>query len=127
MENFARYLLERDLIPKGVSQRLAERQFVREPIGMIAVGHGLLTPTQIDEILDRQRERRDRFGEIAIALGFLTLEQAETLAKIQEFRTSAEIAEALALSQIISIEEAAQYLGSFLLRDREVMAIVTNE
>jgi len=68
METFAEYLLERDLIPKGVSQKLAERQFVRDPISIIAVGHGLLTPTQIDQILDRQRERRDHFGEIAIEL-----------------------------------------------------------
>lgn len=127
MESFAQFLLERDLIPKGVSQRLSERQFVREPIGMIAVGHGLLTPMQIDQILDCQRERRDRFGEIAISLGFLTAVQAETLIKIQEFRTSAEIAEALALAQIMSIEEAAQYLGAFLIRDREVMEMVSDD
>jgi hypothetical protein len=60
-------------------------------------------------------------------MGFLTVQQVDVLVKIQEFRTSSEIAEALALSQVITIEDAAKYLGAFLLRDREVMAMVGAE
>lgn len=126
MEAFAQYLIDRGLIPASVGRKLAERNYIREPIGMIAVGHGILTPMQIDMILDRQRECRDKFGEIAVAMGVLTQEQVDVLIKIQEFRTSSEISEALALAQVLSIEDAAKYLGSFLLRDRELVSMVSD-
>ncbi len=127
---FAQFLIERDLVPKAAARRLIEQnRFLREPIGMIAVSHSLLKPDEIDVILDRQRvdQDRQRFGDIAVELGFLTRDQVETLAKIQEFRMSAHIAEALALAGTISYEDAGTYLGAFLMRDREVAAIMAGE
>ena len=123
MEPFAAFLKERGLISPAVCQRLAQRHYIREPIGMIAVGHGLLNPTQIDLVLDEQRTSRELFGEIAVRMGFLTPEQVDTLIKIQEFRTSSEIAETLALSQVLTVEDAARHLSSFLTRDREVATV----
>ena len=125
---FVEFLSELDLVPASVTKRLSEKKrFVREPIGMIAAGHGLIHPNEIDIILDRQRECKDRFGEIAIKLGFLTPEEVQTLLKIQEFRTPSYIAEALALAGILSWEDAVRYLGTFLMRDREVIAMISDE
>lgn len=124
---FIEFLIERDLIPASVGKKLMEqRNFIREPIGMIAVGHGLLRPNEIDIILDHQRDRKDlRFGEIAVELGFLTEQQVEVLVKVQEFRTSADISEALTLGCILSCEDAARYLGAFLVRDREMAEMMS--
>ena len=125
---FVEFLSERDLVPTKVVKRLSEKKrFVREPIGMIAAAHGLIHPNEIDVILDRQRDCPDRFGEIAIELGFLSPEEVQTLLKIQEFRTPAHIAEALALAGVLPWEDAVQYLGTFLMRDREVMAMISDE
>jgi hypothetical protein len=122
---FVDFLIEREVIPANVAKRLSERQVIREPIGMIAASHGILNALQIDKILDRQRGGKDRFGEIAVNLGFLTHEQVQILIKIQEFRTSSEIAEALALSGVLSVEDAGRYLGAYLMRDREVLAMMS--
>jgi len=124
---FIEFLIERDLIPASVGKRLMDqRSYIREPIGMIAVGHGILRPNEIDIILDRQRERKElRFGEVAIELGFLTEQQVEILVKVQAFRTSADISEALALAGVLSCEDAARYLGTFLVCDREMAEMMS--
>ena len=127
MQNpFVQFLIERDLVSAGVARQLTEKnRFVREPIGMIAAGHGLLHPNQIDVILDQQRQCKKRFGELAVELGYLTDDQVKTLLKIQEFRTAADVGEALALANVFSCEDLARYLGAFLLRDREVIDMLT--
>lgn len=125
---FIGFLSERDLIPPHVATRFTQRKgFMREPIGMIAVSHGLIKAQQIDEILDRQREcRNKRFGEIAVELGCLTETQVDTLVLIQQFRSSQDIAEALALAGVMSMEDAARHLGAFLVRDREIAAMLAD-
>lgn len=125
---FVRFLIERDLISPAVAKQLSEKhRFVREPIGMIAAGHGLLHPNQIDEILDQQRQTNKLFGELAVEMGFLDRKQVQTLLKIQELRSATEVAEGLALAGLFSIEDMAGYLGAFLLRDREVLEMLTND
>ena len=123
---FVEFLIERDLVSQEVGGQLAgQSKSIREPIGMIAVSHGLIQSEQIDVILDRQRECKQRFGEIAVELGFLAHGQVDTLVKIQEFRAAGNIAECLALAGVLSFEDAAQYLGAFLVRDREVEAMIS--
>ena len=125
---FVEFLIARDLVPKNVGDLLSGTcRVVREPIGMVAVGHGVLSADQIDGILDRQRESQKLFGEIAVELGFLTPEQVETLVKIQEFRVGAQISEALALAGVLSCEESIQYLGAYLVRDRELIEMMVDE
>jgi hypothetical protein len=124
---FVEFLIERDLVPREVGDQLTgQKRFIREPIGMIAVSHGLIQSDQIDVILDRQRECKQRFGEIAAELGFLAHVQVDTLVKIQEFRAAGNIAECLALAGVLSFEDAAQYLGAYLVRDREVEAMLSD-
>ena len=64
-------------------------------------------------------------SRIADETGF-TREQVETLLKVQQFRSSVDIAEALALAGVLMYEDVIWYLGSFLMGDREVMAMVSN-
>jgi hypothetical protein len=123
---FITFLMDRNLVPAHASRHLAGmRTLVREPIGMIAVGHGLLAAHEIDLILDRQRESTDRFGEIATEMGVLTAEQVQTLIKIQEFRTASAICEALSLAGVLPCEDAFRYLGAYLAGDEEMLAMLT--
>lgn len=124
---FIEFLLERNLISANVARRLIEeKRYVREPIGTIAVSHGLLRPDQIDVILDHQDDSNKRFGEIAAELGFLTQQQVETLIKIQQARVPTDIAEVLALAGVMSCEDAVRHVAAYFLRDQEVEAIVNN-
>lgn len=129
MENaFARFLVERDLVPPQVARRLSEGwHSEREPLGMIALAHGLLRPEQIDEILDVQRERPRLFGEIAVELGYLSQDRVNRLLKIQAFRVAVNLGEVLTLSGIISCEDMARYLGAYLLHDRELASILADD
>lgn len=125
---FVTFLIDRDLVPPDASKLLSSmRSLVREPIGMIAVGHGLLQADEIDLILDRQRDSTDRFGEIAVEMGFLKPQQVLTLIKIQEYRTAGAICEALALAGILECENAFQYLGMWLAGDDEVTAMMRGD
>ena len=125
---YVQFLVERDLIPANVAKRLREnRNFVRQPIGMIAVSHGLLQPNHIDAILDQQRHSDARFGDIAVEMGYLSRDQVNKLVKVQEFRAAADITEALALGGVFSVEDANRCLGSYLVGDREVIAMMSDD
>ena len=41
-----------------------------DAIGNLLVEGGHLTPVQLEQVLDEQKRRRRRFGEIAVRLGF---------------------------------------------------------
>jgi hypothetical protein len=115
MHSFVQFLTEQGALPQYLSHHLGQRRFVREPIGMIAVGHGVLTPDQIDAVLTRQRSSGERFGSIAVELGFLTQQQVDVLLQIQEFRSSAEIVEDLALAGVLPLQDGVRQLGAALL------------
>jgi len=55
-----------------------------QPIGEIAVQHGLLTTEQVVRVCDEQKNREMLFGELAKELGFLTGEQLECLIKAKQ-------------------------------------------
>jgi hypothetical protein len=95
-----------------------------EPIGAIAFSYGMLTGGDIDRILDEQRDTHEPFGEIAMKYGMLTQEQVEALLKVQQVRAASEIAEALALSGHVPIEEVCNILGRFLIENSAAPQIV---
>lgn len=81
---------------------------------MIAMTHGLLTGHAIDEILNRQCETRERFGEIAIKMAALTEAQVERLLSVQSFRHCTIAVEGLVLSGSVPMDQATVYLAEFL-------------
>lgn len=53
------------------------------PLGALAQKMGLLTEEEIEKILDLQEERRERFGEIALAEEYLTRRQLSRILKLK--------------------------------------------
>lgn len=86
----------------------------REPIGRLALLHGLLSAADIDEILNRQLTDHRLFGEIAIQLGMLTSEQLDILYKGQSVRACVELVEDLALAGILDFGEGLNAAMEFI-------------
>lgn len=112
---FLDFLAAEGLIP---CERVARMQDILrtapEPIGAIAFSYGMINGNDVDEILDEQRHDSRPFGEIAVDKGLLTPEQVNTLLYVQRIRAASEVAEALALAGVCSIDQLTPQLGRFL-------------
>ena len=91
----------------------------RRPLGRVAVAQELLTEQQVASILAAQaRERpRARFGELALRLGFLGIQELETLLAAQQ-RDVPDIA--TVLSRIGGVPQSEQV--ALMRRFRQEMA-----
>lgn len=114
---FVKFLTDTGRITQDQSEHLEDwLRHDPQPIGMIAMSHGLLTGNGIDDILQRQSETRELFGDVAIKMAHLTREQVNRLLEVQHFRRHAAVVEGLALSGQLGIEEAADCFAEFLRR-----------
>lgn len=117
---FLGYLANEGVIPPDQTGQIEGLlRAVPEPIGLIAFSYGMITGNDIDAILDEQRKAYRPFGEIAVSKGLLSPEQVETLLGIQRMRAVTEVAEALALAGICSMEVIIAQLGSFLSKHED--------
>ena len=112
---FVEFLLANKKIDESSADRIS-RWAMRnqEPIGMIAVDHGLIVGRQIDEVLDRQKHSKRKFGELAIEMELLNEENVTVLLQIQQLRMLTGILEALALCGIQSLDDGFRLLSDFV-------------
>jgi hypothetical protein len=114
-EQFVNYLQDQGLIsPQAHSLICQAIPHAREPIGMIAVQHGLIRGDDIDKVLDAQRGSKLRFGELAVRMGLLREEQVDRLLEVQMFRAVSDLVEVLVLSGQLPFDLAAEHLSRFL-------------
>ena len=79
-EAFAQFLVDTNVIGAEDALRALDEQRRRtQPIGRLALQHGLLSMKQVFAILAEQPETGLRFGEQAIFMGFLERESMERL------------------------------------------------
>ncbi len=115
---FVEFLLESDrLTPAGASVLEQRIKHALAPMGMIAMAHEMLTSHAVEEILIRQDETREPFGEAAVRLSYLTPTQVEQILDIQRFRRHATVVEVLVLTGLMRIEEATDAFAEFLRRE----------
>ena len=111
---FIEFLRASNIIPAGRLEDLHRLiRTVPEPIGAIAFSYGMISGGDIDVVLEQQRKNHRPFGELAMSMGMLTLEQVNTLLRVQEMRGAIEVAQALALSGICAVDEMMLQLGRF--------------
>ena len=87
MMRFGDYLIEKDIISRedlDVALKFQTEKSLR--LGALAVEDGLLTEKQLGTIMERQRAVEDAglFGEIAINMQFLSIEQVNSLLNKQK-------------------------------------------
>lgn len=91
---FQHFLISSNLITRHEMLRaVADQKAMQEPIGKLALSHGMLNIKQVFEVLNLQAEiqfenRSDKttpyFGEVAVILGILSESDVEHLLRLQE-------------------------------------------
>lgn len=122
---FVEFLASETEISPSVADQIstwAVRQ--QKPLGMIAVDHGLIIGPQIDDVLDRQRQTKKMFGEIAIEMGFLTQAKLDELLNIQGFRVHSSIVEALGLAGVVPFSTGVGLLSNYIQREPDAIFAV---
>lgn len=112
---FAEYLIATGRTTREqLSAAAPEGGISREPIGRLAMLHGLLSPSDIDEILSQQSAQECLFGEIAVRLGMLKREQLDILVRGQSIRACLELVEDLALAGAVDFASGLEAIKEYI-------------
>ena len=111
---FMNYLMEEGwLTPDQVAAHRRATPSSESWIGRLMVQHGLIGVEHVNEILNRQDLYGGFFGENAVALGYITRSQLETLLAAQELRRNVELLEELALSGVLPFSDGVKAMMRF--------------
>ncbi len=81
---FGNYLLRKQLVsPEQLSEALQLQKNTRLKLGVLAINAGLMTADQVERAHDRQQRADKRIGDVMVEMGFLTKDQVEELLKTQ--------------------------------------------
>jgi hypothetical protein len=113
---FVQHLRQRCELEESELPRPGELSSVGNTIGALALRLGVLTVSQLEEILVVQEEQEEgkKFGELAVELGFLTEEQVDQLLAIQEMNRCLELGEQLVLAGRLELPELLHELHVFI-------------
>ena len=112
---FADYLIASGRIARRRLHEIAPREWVdHEPIGRLALIHGLLTAEDIEEILREQEADDCLFGEIAVRKGLLTPEQLDVLIRGQAMRACVELMEDMARAGEMDFEAGLDAIKAYI-------------
>ncbi|MFZ5596950.1 MAG: hypothetical protein ACOY31_08055 [Bacillota bacterium] len=82
---FGNYLLNNGLISSSQLREVMKIQSeIRLKLGVLAVNSGYMSPMQVMEVHDLQKKMDKKFGEIAVEKGYLTGSQVEELLSTQK-------------------------------------------
>ncbi len=113
---FVEFLKRRGLLSAEQAERVGVWASGRhDPVGIIAVEHGLILGRQIEEVLGQQRDCDWRFGQVAVEMGHLSKATLDHLLLVQRVRQWERVAEAVVLSGILPSEQVFRAFGDFVL------------
>lgn len=113
---FIQYLVDDGAITPTDAERIEAWTSRRhDPIGIIAVEHGMILGRQIDQILSRQQELGLRFGQTGVEMGHLTEGNMACLLELQQLRASWRVIEAILLSGMLPSERILRAYATFVL------------
>jgi hypothetical protein len=112
---FADYLVSSGRVERDRLELIPRSEWLyREPIGRLAMLHGLLSGVDVEEILRHQHHGDQRFGEIAVRMGMLTWDQLGVLFRGQSMRACLELVEDLALAGILDFNAGIAAISEFV-------------
>ena len=93
---------------------------ISNTLGALALRLNLLTPEQVDQILEVQEEgnKGKRFGEVGINLGLLTAEHVEILLELQKADKRLELGQQLVLTGKLDVPGLFRCLADFASAER---------
>jgi hypothetical protein len=129
--SFADYLVATGRVTPDRLELIPRSEWLhREPMGRLAMLHGLLSGVDVEEVLRHQRTNGQRFGEVAIRMGMITREQLEVLFRGQSLRACLELVEDLALAGILDfttgLVAATEFISSFDLSSELSGSVAVN-
>jgi len=124
---FGQYLLNRGIVAAEVLLKALEaQQKSHVKLGVLAMGAGLLTAAQVEEIHREQTRQDKKFGEIALAKGYLTQAQVEELLASQK-KGHLQLGQALLDAGALTFAQLEQalkdYQDEYGFSDREFASI----
>lgn len=118
---FSRWLVSRKVLDiPTLSKALAECEVQHKRIGELAVEHGLLEPTQVDQILAQQQENGSRFGDIAQQNNWLTIDSLAALLALQN-ECPHTLLQTMIHLELIEMVPAEQLLNTYLAEIASLM------
>jgi hypothetical protein len=112
---FAEYLVATGRIERDRLELIPKSEWLyREPIGRLAMLHGLLSGVDVEEVLRQQRYNDQRFGEVAVRMGMITREQLDVLFRGQAIRACLELIEDLALAGALEFNAGLAAVNEFV-------------
>ncbi len=85
-----------------------------EPLGRLALLHRIISPDDIDKILNRQKVGNEYFGQVAVQLNLMSEAQICVLLTGQAIRACVELMETLVLSEVLDLSAGLRALNEFL-------------
>jgi hypothetical protein len=124
---FARYLTSKGVIDLADLDRAYLYLQEHNPrLGEIAVKSRLLTPEEVDQVLEKQAECGSPFGQAALQTGLLTAAQLELLLQEQN-NVVLSLGHALFAMGILTAEQMVQELVAFDLRPDQFASVEFSE
>lgn len=117
---FVQYLVDQGLIGEEHSTEIVAWADKREdPVGLIAVEHGLIAGKQVHELLDRLDGVGLRITDPNEVAGGLTQNRLRILHGIQERRQWIQVVEAILLSGLVSESAILRAYAEFILEHEQ--------
>lgn len=130
---FGRYLFDTKRITRRQLKLVYEEQAVNHAqIGLIAVREGLMTKQQSAEVNRMQRHSDERFGDMAVEMGYLNEQQLERLVSLQQNRflslTQAFVStHIMELKRIKELEEEYRVTNGWMISEMATLESEDNE
>ena len=113
--SFADFLVQRGYVTASqVGQATGQWSGRPDTIGAIALKLGFLSLEQIDTLLETQLQEKKLFGEIAVEKGMLSDEAVGRLLQVQKLDQSLDLGKVLVASGDLEVEKLVEALGQFL-------------
>lgn len=110
---FGQYLLEKGKItPQQLLEAVEYQKEVNVTVGTLAIEKGYLTSQQVEKINKEQMRTDKKFGEIAIDFGYLTQEKLDEILQMQKTRRMY-LGEALVQKGFLTLQELEEELKLF--------------
>lgn len=123
-KGFGQYLVDSGLITETQHHTALKTQNKTRLLGDLAIEFNYLHHSDIDRILDYQKENpRTRFGEAAVALGMITVNQLQYLLDVRT-RRKTRIGDILIQQKYISVEALNQALMSYEKRKKRFKSVL---